>query len=56
LSSIAAAMRTFLWIEALSFRVFASGAIYRRKGEVGGCSGGLHHSQARPGGPRLGMV
>jgi hypothetical protein len=34
---MAAALWNFLWMDADSFRVFASGAIYRRKGEVGGC-------------------
>jgi hypothetical protein len=32
------------------FRVFALGAIYRRKGKVGRCPRGPHHGQAWPGG------
>jgi hypothetical protein len=46
LSSMAAALRNFSWIEASSSRVFASGAIYRQKGEVDGHPRGPHHSQA----------
>jgi hypothetical protein len=49
LSLMAAVMQNFSWMEASSFRVFTSGAIYRRKGEVGGCPRGPHHSQVRPG-------
>ena len=52
LSLMAAELRNFSWMEADSFRVFASGAIYRRKGEVGGHPGGPHHVVARPGGAR----
>jgi hypothetical protein len=36
LSSMVAALQNFSWIDAFSFRVFMSGAIYRLKGEVGG--------------------
>ena len=36
LSATAAELRNFSWAEAGIFRVFASGALYRRKGEVGG--------------------
>jgi hypothetical protein len=48
LSSMAAALWNFSWMDANLFRVFASGAIYRRKGDFGGYSRGPHHSQARP--------
>jgi hypothetical protein len=34
LSLMAVALWNFSWIEASSSRIFASGAIYRRKGEV----------------------
>jgi hypothetical protein len=37
LYSMVAALQNFMWMETYSFRVFASGAIYRRKGGVGGC-------------------
>jgi hypothetical protein len=38
-------------------RVFSSGKIYRRKGDVRGWTRGPHHSPARPGGgPHHGMV
>ena len=43
LSSMAAELRNFSWMEADSFRVFTSGAIYRRKGDVGGRPRGPHH-------------
>ena len=43
LSSMAAELRNFSWMETDSFRVFASGAIYRRKGDVGGRLMGPHH-------------
>ena len=33
---MAAELRNFSWMVAESIRVFASGAIYRRKGDVGG--------------------
>jgi hypothetical protein len=57
LSSMAVALRNFSWMEASSSRVFALGAIYRWKGDVGGCSRGPHRSQAWPGmGLRHGMV
>jgi hypothetical protein len=48
LSLMTAALRNFSWIDADSFRVFASEAIYRRKGDVGGRLGGPHHVVARP--------
>ena len=51
LSSMAAELRNFSWREADSCRVFASGAIYRRKGDVGGRPRGPHLVVARPGGP-----
>ncbi len=44
LSAMAAELRNFSWMEADSFRVFASGAIYMRKGDVDGCPGGPHHA------------
>jgi hypothetical protein len=50
-------LRNFSWIEASFFRVFASEAIYRSKGDVGGHPRGPHHSQAWPEvGSRHGMV
>jgi hypothetical protein len=42
-SSMAAALRNFSWMEADSFRVFVSEAIYRRKGEIRGHLRGPHH-------------
>ena len=42
-SSMAAELRNFSWMETDSFRVFASGAIYRQKGDVGGRPRGPHH-------------
>jgi hypothetical protein len=39
LSSAAAELWNFLWMEACIFKVFAFGGIYRRKGEVGGSQG-----------------
>jgi hypothetical protein len=48
LSSMAAALRNFSWMDASLFRVFVSEAIYRRKGDVGGRPRGPHHSQAQP--------
>ena len=44
LSLMAAELRNFSWMETDSLRVFASGAIYRRKGDVGGRPGGPHHT------------
>jgi hypothetical protein len=56
-SSIAAALQNFSWMEADSFRVFASEAIYRRKGDVRGHPRGPHNVVARPEvGPRHPMV
>jgi hypothetical protein len=49
-SSMAAALRNFSWMEADSFKVFTSGAIYRRKGDVRGHPRGPHHTMAWPGG------
>jgi hypothetical protein len=39
-------------MDADSFRVFTSEAIYRRKGDVRGCPGGPHHRVAWPGSTR----
>jgi hypothetical protein len=39
LSSMAAALQNFLWMDANSFRVFASEAIYRQKDDVRGHPG-----------------
>jgi hypothetical protein len=47
-SSMAAALRNFLWMDADRFRVFVSERIYRRKGDVRGWTRGLHHTLARP--------
>ena len=56
LSAMAAAL-VFLSNMASCFRVYASGAIYRRRGGVGGGSWAPHHVAARPGWvPRRGMV
>jgi hypothetical protein len=48
---MAAALRNFSWMDAHSFRVFTSKAIYRRKGDVRGHPRGPHHGLARPGAP-----
>jgi hypothetical protein len=48
LSSMAAALRNFSWIDTGLFRVFASEAFYRRKGDVRGHPRGPHHTVARP--------
>jgi hypothetical protein len=56
LSSMAAVVRNFLWMDANSFRVFASEAIYRRKGDVRGHPRGPHHTVALPEGGRHPMV
>jgi hypothetical protein len=53
---MAAALRNFSWMDADSFRVFASEAIYRRKGDVRGHLGGPHHGLAWPGGAPPGGV
>jgi hypothetical protein len=56
-SLMAAALWNFLWMDADSFRVFATEGIYRRKGNVRGHPGGPHHLVARLGGdPRHPMV
>jgi hypothetical protein len=47
-SSMAAVLWNFLWTDVDSFRVFASGAIYRRKGDVRGRPRGPHHVVAWP--------
>jgi hypothetical protein len=47
-SSMAAALRNFLWTETGLFRVFASEGFYRWKGDVRGWPGGPHHTLARP--------
>jgi hypothetical protein len=49
-SSMAVVLQNFLWMDADSFRVFASEGIYRRKGDVRGHPGDPHHLVARPGG------
>jgi hypothetical protein len=49
-SSMATALRIFLWMDVNSFRVFASEGIYRQKGDVRGHLGGPHQGLARPGG------
>jgi hypothetical protein len=43
---------TFHGWRLLAFRVFLRMWIYRRKGEVGGCSRGPHPGAVQPGGPR----
>jgi hypothetical protein len=48
-SSMAAALRNFSWMDTDSFRVFASEAIYRWKGDVRGHPRGPHHGLARVG-------
>jgi hypothetical protein len=48
-STMAAVLRNFSWMDADSFRVFASEAIYRRNGDVRGHPRGPHHMVARPG-------
>jgi hypothetical protein len=56
-SSTAAALRNFTWENVDRFRVFASEALYRRRGDVRGHQGGPHHSLARLGvNPHHGMV
>jgi hypothetical protein len=47
-SSMAAVLWNFSWMGADPFRVFASRAIYRQKGNVRGRSRGPHHVMARP--------
>jgi hypothetical protein len=47
-SSMAAALRIFSWIDANSFRVFASEGIYRWKSDVRVHPRGPHHLVARP--------
>jgi hypothetical protein len=39
-SSMAAALQNFLWMDADLFRVFASEALYRQRGDVRGHQGG----------------
>ena len=46
--SMAAELRNSFWKNVDSSKVFASGAIYRRKGDVGGRPRGPHHVAARP--------
>jgi hypothetical protein len=56
-SSMAVVLWNFSWMDAESFRVFASEGIYRRKGDARGQPGGPHHLVARPGSePRHPMV
>ena len=43
LSSMAAELRNFSWMEADCFRVFDLEASYRRRGDVGRCTGCPHH-------------
>jgi hypothetical protein len=45
-SSMAEALRNFSWMDADSFRVFASERIYRRKGDVRGHPKVPHHTVA----------
>ena len=42
LSSMAAELRNFSWMEAQVFRVFPRNGINRRRGDVGGPPGGPH--------------
>ena len=57
LSSMAAELRNFSWMEAWCFRAFALGGIYRREGDVGGRPRGSHHVVARPrGAPPRGVA
>ena len=57
LSAMAAAARVFLWNMAYRPRFYASGAIYRRRGGVGGSSWAPHLVVARQGWvPRHPMV
>ena len=51
LSSMAAELQNFSWMDVYSVRVFGLGAIYRRKGDVGGRPRGPHLVVPRPGGP-----
>jgi hypothetical protein len=44
------ALQNFSWMDTNFFRVFASKAIYRQKGDVGGHPRGPNHGQAWPGG------
>jgi hypothetical protein len=48
-SLMAAALQNFSWMYDDSFRVFASEAFYRRRGDVRGHPGAPHHRVARPG-------
>jgi hypothetical protein len=58
LSSMVAALWNFSWMDADCFRVFASEAFYRRKGDVRGHPRGPHHTVARPeeGAPPYGVA
>jgi hypothetical protein len=57
LSAMAAALRMFLWNMTDRPRVYTSGAIYRRRGNVGGSSWAPHHVVVHPGGdPRHHVV
>ena len=49
LSSMAAALRNSFWSMTWCFRVYASGGINRRRGDVGGPPRGSNHLAARPG-------
>jgi hypothetical protein len=56
-SSMAAMLQNFSWIDTRQFRVFASKAFYRRKGDVRGHPRGPHHVVARlEAGPHHPMV
>jgi hypothetical protein len=56
-SSMAAALRNFIWENADFFRVFASETLYRRRGDVRGWPGPPYHRLACPGGhPRHQVV
>jgi hypothetical protein len=43
-------LRNFIWENTEQFRVFATEALYRRKGDVRGQPGAPHLVVARPGG------
>jgi hypothetical protein len=51
-SSMAASLWNFSWIDTIRFRVFASEAFYRWKGDVRGHPRGPHHGLAWPQGGR----
>jgi hypothetical protein len=47
-SVMTAVLQNFSWMDVDSFRVFASEALYRRKGDVRGWTRGPHHLVAQP--------